>query len=428
MRRTVRALVLAAVTCAAIFTSAAPAGAEGGGDDEPRFRALIFGKTAAFRHTECIPSGTVAIAQLAVRNDFAVDATENAAAFTAANLAQYDVVIFLCTTGDVLNAAQQTAFEAYIRGGGGYAGVHSASDTEYDWPFYGGLVGAYFRDHPGVPGVNTQYQEATVRVEDRGTAATEDLPRRWVREDEWYNFRTNPRDDVHVLMSLDESTYDPRGYSVPGGSAPMGDHPIAWCQRYEGGRSFYTALGHRGSYWSEPLLLAHVLGGIEMAAGVADFDCGRRSGEELRRLVRQITRDCSRDDDLDRQYPLRALRRALPRPAGRRRGEHALRARHRARDPPDRAPARARGRAGPARLLARRRPRPPVLAARAARRAADDAGRHPGLHGLRGGDHGRAAVDPAALGGRADRRAPTGRSRPSARSARGRARRSPRAP
>ncbi len=311
MGRTVRALVLAAVTCAAIFTSAAPAGAEGGGDDEPRFRALIFGKTAAFRHTECIPSGTVAIAQLAVRNDFAVDATENAAAFTAANLAQYDVVIFLCTTGDVLNAAQQTAFEAYIRGGGGYAGVHSASDTEYDWPFYGGLVGAYFRDHPGVPGVNTQYQEATVRVEDRGTAATEDLPRRWVREDEWYNFRTNPRDDVHVLMSLDESTYDPRGYSVPGGSAPMGDHPIAWCQRYEGGRSFYTALGHRGSYWSEPLLLAHVLGGIEMAAGVADFDCGRRSGEELRRLVRQITRDCSRDDDLDRQYPLRALRRAL---------------------------------------------------------------------------------------------------------------------
>jgi type 1 glutamine amidotransferase len=311
MRRTVQALLLAAVTCVAMFTFASPANAQTGGDDEPRFRALIFGKTAAFRHTECIPSGTVAIAQMAVRNNFEVDATENAADFTAANLARYDVVIFLCTTGDVLNAAQQTAFEGYIRAGGGYAGIHSASDTEYDWPFYGGLVGAYFRDHPGVAGVNSQFQRATVRVEDRGTAATEDLPRSWVREDEWYNFRTNPRDDVHVLMSLDESTYDPRGYSVPGGSPPMGDHPISWCQRYEGGRSFYTALGHRGVYWSEPLLLAHVLGGIEMAAGVADFDCGRRSGEELRRLVRQITRDCSRDDDLDRQYPLRALRRAL---------------------------------------------------------------------------------------------------------------------
>jgi type 1 glutamine amidotransferase len=311
MRRTVQALLLAAVTCVAMLGFASSASAQTGGDDEPRFRALIFGKTAAFRHTECIPSATVAIAQMAVRNNFEVDATENAAEFTADNLDQYDVVIFLCTTGDVLNAAQQTAFEGYIRGGGGYVGIHSASDTEYNWPFYGGLVGAYFRDHPGVAGVNQQYQQATVLVEDRGTAATEDLPRRWVREDEWYNFRTNPRDDVHVLMSLDESTYDPRGYSAPGGSAPMGDHPISWCQRYEGGRSFYTGLGHRGVYWKEPLLLSHVLGGIEMAAGVADFDCGRRSGEELRRLVRQITRDCSRDNDLDREYPLRALRRAL---------------------------------------------------------------------------------------------------------------------
>ena len=311
MRRTVRALLLAAVTCLAIVTSAPPANGQTGGDDEPRFRALIFSKTAAFRHTECIPSATVAIAQMAVRHDFHLDATENAAAFTDTGLAQYDVVIFLCTTGDVLNVTQQAAFERYIRAGGGYAGIHSASDTEYDWPFYGALVGAYFRDHPGVAGVNAQFQTATIRVEDRGTAATEDLPRRWVREEEWYNFRTNPRDDVHVLLSVDESTYDPRGYSVPGGSPPMGDHPISWCRRYEGGRSFYTALGHRGAYWSEPLLLAHVLGGIEMAAGAADFDCRRRGGEQLDRLVRQITRDCTRDNDLDRQYPLRALRRAL---------------------------------------------------------------------------------------------------------------------
>ena len=210
---------------------------------------------------------------MAQRNGFAVDATEDAGAFTDANLAKYDVVIFLCTTGDVLNATQQAAFERYIQGGGGYAGIHSASDTEYDWSWYGGLVGAYFRDHPGVAGVNQQFQQATINVEDRKSAATKRLPAQWTREEEWYNFRTNPREDVHVLMSVDESTYDPRGYSVPGGSPPMGDHPISWCHEYDGGRAFYTALGHKGVYWKEPLLLSHVLGGIQMAAGAAKFNC-----------------------------------------------------------------------------------------------------------------------------------------------------------
>ena len=181
-------------------------------------------------------------------------------------------MIWLCTTGDVLNATQQGAFERYIRAGHGYVGIHSASDTEYDWAWYGGLVGAYFRDHPGVAGVNQQFQTATINVEDRKSEATKRLPARWTREEEWYNFRTNPRDSVHVLMSVDESTYDPRGYSQPGGSPPMGDHPIAWCQAYDGGRSFYTALGHKGVYWDEPLLLSHVLGGIEMAAGAKKFD------------------------------------------------------------------------------------------------------------------------------------------------------------
>jgi type 1 glutamine amidotransferase len=211
---------------------------------------------------------------MATRDNFEVDATENPDMFTDANLANYDVVIWLCTTGDVLNEAQQAAFERYIRAGHGYVGIHSASDTEYDWAWYGGLVGAYFRDHPGVAGVNQQFQTATLNVEDRRTAATYRLPNRWTREEEWYNFRTNPRGRVHVLLSVDERTYDPRGYSVTGGSAPMGDHPISWCQRYDGGRSFYTALGHKAAYWKEPALLAHVQGGIEMAAGRAPFNCG----------------------------------------------------------------------------------------------------------------------------------------------------------
>jgi type 1 glutamine amidotransferase len=231
------------------------------------FRALIFSRTTGFRHTECIEQGTAAIADMGSRGQFSVEATEDAAAFDDAELAGYDVVIWLSTSGDVLADGQKRAFERYIRAGHGFVGIHLAAGTEYDWPWYGGLVGAYFRDHPGL--VNPQFQMATIDVEDRGTAATSMLPSRWTREEEWYSFRSNPRRDVHVLLSVDERTYDPRGYSKPDGSAPMGDHPIAWCRRYDGGRSFYTALGHKGVYWTEPLLLGHVRGGIEMAAGLA---------------------------------------------------------------------------------------------------------------------------------------------------------------
>ncbi|MEU4690423.1 ThuA domain-containing protein [Actinoplanes sp. NPDC023714] len=267
-----RFLVALVVTVGLAGPAAAqPAGTAASG--HPRFSALVFSKTAAFRH-DSIPAGVAAIQRLGARHHFAVDATEDAAAFTDANLARYDVVVWLSTTGDVLNDAQQAAFERYIRAGGGYAGIHAASDTEYDWAWYGGLVGAYFRDHPG--SVNPQFQVATVKVLGHGTAATRPLPRRWEREEEWYNFRTNPRHTVRVLAEVDERTYDPRGYSVPGGSPGMGrHHPISWCQPYDGGRAFYTAMGHKTEYYSEPLLLAHLLGGIRMAAGVAGFPCGR---------------------------------------------------------------------------------------------------------------------------------------------------------
>ncbi|MET8150819.1 ThuA domain-containing protein [Actinoplanes sp. NPDC049668] len=268
MRLMVR-FVLAVVVAVGLTAHAGPAAASG----HARFSALVFSKTAAFRH-DSIPAGIAAIRQLGARHHFTVDATEDAAAFTPANLARYDVVVWLSTTGDVLDGAQQAAFERYIRAGGGYVGIHAASDTEYDWAWYGGLVGAYFRDHPG--SVSPQFQVATVKVLDRGTAATRPLPRRWQREEEWYNFRTNPRHTVHVLAEVDERTYDPRGYSEPGGSPGMGrHHPISWCQPYDGGRAFYTAMGHKAEYYAEPLLLAHLLGGIRMAAGVAPFRCGR---------------------------------------------------------------------------------------------------------------------------------------------------------
>jgi cytochrome c len=137
MRLSLRTALVAALV-PAVVVPMGTASAHRDRDHKPRFSALIFSKTPAFRHNECIPQGTVKIAQMGVEHGFNVDATENADAFTDANLAKYDVVIWLCTTGDVLNATQQAAFERYIRAGGGYAGIHSASDAEYDWPWYGG--------------------------------------------------------------------------------------------------------------------------------------------------------------------------------------------------------------------------------------------------------------------------------------------------
>ena len=163
------------------------------------FSVLVFSKTAGFRHGSITP-GIAAIQQLGTANDFTVEATEDSAQFTDANLARFDAVIWLSTTGDVLNAAQQAAFERYIAAGGGYVGVHAASDTEYDWPWYGGLVGAYFASHPAD-------QTATVKVADQVHPSTAGLPQRWTRLDEWYNYRTNPRGNVHVLATLDETTY-----------------------------------------------------------------------------------------------------------------------------------------------------------------------------------------------------------------------------
>ena len=223
------------------------------------FDVLVFSKTAGFRH-DAIPAGIAAIQQLGAANGFTVDTTEDAAAFTDANLAKYEVVVWLSTTGDVLDANQQAAFERYIKAGGGYAGVHAASDTEYDWPWYGELVGAYFTSHPA-------QQQATIKVEDPAHPSTKDLPDRWSRYDEWYNFRANPRAKVHVLASLDETSY------TPGTGAMGADHPFAWCRDYDGGRSWYTGAGHTQESYSDPLFLSHLLGGIETAAGVLNADC-----------------------------------------------------------------------------------------------------------------------------------------------------------
>jgi cytochrome c len=238
-------VVLALATLAAAAPSQSPA--------QPR--VLVFTKTAGFRHAS-IPAGLAAIRELGAQSGIAVVTTENAAAFTDANLRRYEAVVFLLTTGDVFSPAQQAAFERFLRRGGGFAGVHSASDTEHDWPWYGRLVGAYFRSHPHI-------QSGTVHVETTRHPSTVGLPKAWTRIDEWYNLARNPRGSVRVLATLDESTY------APGSGAMGSDHPIAWAHEFEGGRAWYTAGGHTEEAYSEPLFRRHLLGGIRYAAGLS---------------------------------------------------------------------------------------------------------------------------------------------------------------
>lgn len=218
----------------------------------PNFTVLVFTKTAGFRH-DSIPAGIGAIQSLGREHGFAVEATEDAALFNAVSLAKYRVVVFLSTTGDILDSAEQAAFESFIRSGKGFVGIHSATDTEYDWPWYGELVGAYFADHPAI-------QAATTKIVDVNHPSTEPLPLQWSRTDEWYNFRKDPSPNVKVLVTIDETTYS-------GGSMGEG-HPLSWYHEFDGGRSWYTAMGHTTESYSEPLFLAHMLGGILWAANL----------------------------------------------------------------------------------------------------------------------------------------------------------------
>ena len=220
---------------------------------------LVFSRTAGFRH-DSIPVAVQTIKDLAGSGGYSVTATEDAAVFTAENLARYKAVVFVSTTGDVLDDAQQSAFQAYINGGGGYVGIHAASDAEYSWPYYGTLVGAWFKNHPAI-------QQATVTTEDRAHPATKHLDGTSVRTDEWYNFRANPRADVHVLQSIDESSYT--------GGEMGGDHPITWCHTVDKGRSFYTGLGHANEAYADEDFRGLLVGGIRWAAGAEAGNCAK---------------------------------------------------------------------------------------------------------------------------------------------------------
>ena len=213
-------------------------------------RVLVFSKTGGFRHSS-IPTGKQAIAKLGEQNNFDVDTTENADWFNDDTLKKYSTVIFLSTTENVLDYKQEAAFERYIQAGGGFMGIHAATDTEYDWGWYGRMVGGYFSSHPAI-------QEAKLTVVDKTHISTKHLPDTWTRKDEWYNFN-KLNNEVKVLIKIDEKSYT--------GGTNGDNHPMAWYHDYDGGRAFYTELGHTEESYSDSLYLQHILGGIQYAIG-----------------------------------------------------------------------------------------------------------------------------------------------------------------
>ena len=213
-------------------------------------RVLVFTRTSGWRH-DSIPDAIAALRAIGTGQGIEVVSTEEATAFTPRRLSGYAAVVFASTTRDVLDESQQAALETFIRDGGGYMGIHAAADTEYDWPWYGRLVGAWFANHP------EGLQGSPVRFEMPGVLAAGET---WHVTDELYNYRRNPRGDVDVIATVDESAYE-------GGT--MGrDHPIAWCHRLEGGRAWYTGLGHTKAMYADPVFRRHLTRGLRFATGL----------------------------------------------------------------------------------------------------------------------------------------------------------------
>ena len=219
-------------------------------DQNDYLKLLVFSKTEGFRHSS-IEEGQKMLQNLADQNGFEVLFSEEAEVFNEKILADVNVIVFLNTTGDILDEAQQLELQRFIQAGGGFVGIHSATDTEYKWPYYNQLVGAYFESHP-------EPAEATINVLNRDHFSTHHLSQNWVHTDEWYNYRAiHP--DINVLMEVNETTY--RG----GKNGP--NHPISWYRDFDGGRMWYTGLGHTEESYIEPFFIEHVWGGIQYAAG-----------------------------------------------------------------------------------------------------------------------------------------------------------------
>ncbi|MDO5979515.1 ThuA domain-containing protein [Flavivirga spongiicola] len=237
-------------------------------------RILVFSKTEGFRHGS-IETGINALIKLGEENDFKVVATEDSTYFVEDSLKQFSAVVFLNTTGNILNYEQQADFERYIQAGGGFVGIHAATDTEYEWPWYNKLVGAYFEGHPRI-------QEATLNVVDKNHKSTMNLEDTWVKKDEWYNFK-NINPDINVLITIDETTYE--------GGTNGENHPISWYHNFDGGRAFYTEMGHTNDTYTNPLFLNHLLGGIIYAIGKNNLDYRKATSDRVppeNRFVKQV--------------------------------------------------------------------------------------------------------------------------------------------
>lgn len=209
-------------------------------------KILVFSATRGFRH-ESIPLGVAAIQKMGEANHWQVVATEDTTVFSDNKISDYNAIILLSTTGNVFDARGQQALQDYVHAGGGVVGVHAATDCEYEWPWYNQFMGAQFDSHPA-------QQTAVLHKTGLKHPSTAMLPGNWSRKDEWYNFK-NVNPQVKVLLQLDESSYQ--------GGKMNGHHPIAWYQDFEGGKLFYTGLGHTDESWHEPLFLQHLEAGIK---------------------------------------------------------------------------------------------------------------------------------------------------------------------
>mgnify|MGYP001435877677 FL=1 len=219
--------------------------------DQNTFSVLVITETKGYVHRSAIKAGKELINNIGNKNNFNVFYSNNSNAITAKNLMDISTIIFLNTTSDILNADEQKVMEDFIKGGKGFVGIHSAADTEYKWNWYGRLVGGYFKNHP--PG--TSY--ATIETMNNNHVSTKHLDDKWEIKDEWYNYyNLNP--DINVLLNLDESTY----YGGTHGK----NHPITWYHQFDGGRAFYTGLGHLAKTYSDQRFIKLLTGGILYAS------------------------------------------------------------------------------------------------------------------------------------------------------------------
>ncbi len=212
---------------------------------------LIFANTNGYRHAS-IDIGIEAIKTLGRQYDFGVDITIDSLSFNDTTLSSYAAVIFLNTSGNILGKQQKESLVRFIQSGKGFVGIHAATTTEYEWPWYNQLIGAQFLDHP-------EQQRGTLLIKDTSFIATKHLPKRWTIWEEWYNFKNTYWDNLQVVIQLDET-------SIQGGKNGS-FHPMAWYHSFDGGRSFYTALGHTHAIYDDTLFLQHLAGGINYAIG-----------------------------------------------------------------------------------------------------------------------------------------------------------------